>query len=50
MARKNFIHLCMVVGKFVPPTTIPTSVKFRDFAELHLCSFLTYHSQTWGVN
>ena len=32
-------------GKFLPPT-IQTSVKFRDFADPHLCQFPTYNSQT----
>ena len=33
---------------FVPPT-IQKSVKSRDFAELYLRSFLTYHSETRQV-
>ena len=38
----NFSDVCMVGGKFVPPT-IQTSVKFRDFMEQYLCSLLTHH-------
>ena len=36
-----------------PPTTtttIPASIIFSSFAELYLCSFYTYHSQTWQVH
>ena len=38
----NFTDVCMVGGKFVPPT-IQTSVKFRDFVEQYLRSLLTDH-------
>jgi len=38
----NFTDVCMVGGKFVP-TTIQTSVKFRDFVEQYLRSLLTHH-------
>ena len=29
------------------PTTIPTSVNFRNFAKLYLHSLKTYHFQIW---
>lgn len=30
-----------------PPPPIQTSVNFHNIAELHLCLFKAFHSQTW---
>ena len=42
------LDVCTAGGKFAP-SAIQTSVKFRDFAELYLRSFRTYHYQTRQV-
>ena len=49
-AKLKNLQICMLGGgggsKFVPPPTIQTSVKFRDFEDLYLRYFSTNHFQT----